>query len=125
MEKSIYQIKLENENSRDQQYFRCTECSETFQRPLLATFSSMGYVQKYTACPRCLSKVTIAKQHESSEKREANVSLEKVKKVAVEKSKEDNAKCKHFLGYLKSRPKDMSFPEECLTCDRMIECMLH
>jgi hypothetical protein len=48
--------------------------------------------------------------------------MEKVKKVVVAKH-EDDAKCTHFLGYLKKRPKDMSFPDECLTCDKMIECL--
>jgi hypothetical protein len=65
------------------------------------------------------------KQHESEEKKETAISLEDTKKVVITKNKEDNVQCKHFLGYLKTRPKDMSVPDECLTCDKMIQCMVH
>jgi hypothetical protein len=62
------------------------------------------------------------KHHKSEGGEETSISMEKVKKVVVAKH-EDNVKCKHFLGYLKKRPKDMSFPDECLTCNKMIECL--
>ena len=32
--------------------------------------------------------------------------------------------CPHYLGYLSKRPKDASIPDECLTCRKMVECML-
>jgi len=125
MEKNLTSIKLDDENSENTPFFRCTECKGTFQKPLSATLSSRGYIQKYSACPHCLSKVTIMKQHESEEKKETAISLEDTKKVVITKNKEDNVQCKHFLGYLKTRPKDMSVPDECLTCDKMIQCMVH
>jgi len=31
-------------------------------------------------------------------------------------------KCKHQLGYLRTLPKDTPIPDECLSCDRVIEC---
>jgi hypothetical protein len=34
-------------------------------------------------------------------------------------------KCGHFFGYLNKHQKNMPFPDECLTCARMVECMLH
>jgi len=30
--------------------------------------------------------------------------------------------CKYRLGYLRTLPKDASIPDECLSCDRIIEC---
>jgi hypothetical protein len=39
--------------------------------------------------------------------------------------REDSVKCTHFLGYLKKRSKEAPIPDECLTCDKMIECMVH
>jgi hypothetical protein len=32
--------------------------------------------------------------------------------------------CPHYLGYLSKRPKDASIPDECLTCRKMVKCML-
>lgn len=32
--------------------------------------------------------------------------------------------CPHYFGYLSRRPKNASIPEECLTCQKMIKCML-
>lgn len=39
----------------------------------------------------------------------------------IEKSKQ--ASCAHFLGYLKTRPKGSSIPDECLTCAALMKCM--
>ncbi len=123
MEKSLYSIKLDGESKENQPFFRCNECKGTFQKPLATTFSSRGYVQKYNACPRCLSKVTIVRQHEGDEEKET-LPIGNFEKAKSQKRNEENAICKHFVGYLKTRPKDMSIPDECLTCDKMIECLL-
>ena len=32
--------------------------------------------------------------------------------------------CPHYLGYLSKRPKNASIPDECLTCRKMVKCML-
>ena len=32
--------------------------------------------------------------------------------------------CPHQFGYLAHRPKDASIPQECLTCPKIVECML-
>jgi hypothetical protein len=64
------------------------------------------------------------KHHKSEGGKETSISMEKVQKVVVAKH-EDDAKCTHFLGYLKKRPRDMPFPDECLTCNKMIECLTH
>jgi hypothetical protein len=32
--------------------------------------------------------------------------------------------CPHYLGYLSKRPKDASIPDACLTCRKMVKCML-
>jgi len=95
--------------------FVCNECGGTFQKPILATVSCNGRVQVYHACPRCMARI-------NEERKDITISREDVKKP-LSKS-ENNVKCKHFLGYLKKRPKDMPFPDECLTCDKMIECLL-
>ena len=30
--------------------------------------------------------------------------------------------CKHYFGYLRTLPKNISVPNECLSCDRIIKC---
>ena len=39
----------------------------------------------------------------------------------IEKNKQ--ARCAHFLGYLKTRSKDSPIPDECLTCATLMKCM--
>jgi hypothetical protein len=36
-----------------------------------------------------------------------------------------NVKCGHFMGYLKQRPRETPIPEECLLCDKMVDCLAH
>jgi DNA-directed RNA polymerase subunit RPC12/RpoP len=127
MEKSLSSLKVEDENysfRENQISFKCNECNGAFQKPILATVSSSGSVETYYACPRCLSKISDVKQHKCEGSKETSVSMDKIKKVAVAKH-EDDVKCTHFLGYLKKRSKDAPFPDECLTCDKMIECMAY
>jgi len=35
-----------------------------------------------------------------------------------------NPKCLHHLGYLSQRPRGEKIPEECMTCEKIVECML-
>jgi hypothetical protein len=127
MEKTLGSLKIEDEHylfRESQTSFRCTGCNGTFQKPILATVSSRGCVKTYYACPRCLSKVGDVKHDKDGDDKETSISTEKVKKVALAKH-EDDVKCKHFLGYLKKRSKDAPIPDGCLTCNKMIECMVH
>jgi len=107
----------EEDRSFERNYvdFVCDECGETFQKPILATVSCDGRVQEYYACPCCMARI-------SEERKEITISKKDVKKPSIKL--ENNVKCKHFFGYLKRRPKDMPFPDECLTCCKMIECLL-
>lgn len=123
MEKSPKSNRLDTENSEDPPSFRCSECRRTFQKPILATVSSQGHVQKYYACPLCLSKLTVIKQQKGEGAKEAWASIENHMKTS-EAKEENNSGCQHFLGYLKTRSKDKSVPDECLTCNKMIECMI-
>jgi len=126
MEKSLKELRLEYENNsiaKNQNLLRCNQCNGTYQEPILATVSSRGSVQTYNACPRCLSKVSEVKHQRSEEGEQASISMGAVKKVAMKS--EENVKCSHFLGYLKKHSKSTPFPDECLVCDKMIECMTH
>jgi hypothetical protein len=65
--------------------------------------------------------VTSIKQQTSEGKKEASTSIGYANKAGEAK---DNAECNHFFGYLKTRPKDVSIPDECLTCNKMIDCLV-
>jgi RecJ-like exonuclease len=117
MQKALQLPKLHTEhrsfegNSMD---FVCNECRGKFEKPVLATVSSSGRVQKYYACPRCMTRI-------KEERKNVTISLEGVKKPSAKF--ENNVECKHFLGYLKTRPKEAPIPDDCLTCGKMIECL--
>ncbi len=102
---------------------KCEACGEEFEKPVLATVSSGYVVKEYYACPRCLSKVGEVESRESKEEKK-DQSLGKEVKIELDASEEGET-CSHELGYLKKRPKNTPIPEECLTCNKMIECLAY
>jgi len=98
----------------------CDRCGEKFETPILATVSFNGHSKKYYGCPRCLTDVKKEDRKHNSIK-ENLVADRKVKKSAAN---HETVTCKYEFGYLKSRPKDQPIPDECLTCNRMVECLL-
>jgi len=126
MEKNVGSLKLDNENYYSRENvacFKCSECGEEFRKPILATVSSNVTVDKYFACPRCLTKVSSVKSEKDEEEKEIRPSTKEVKKALAKL--EEGTTCNHFLGYLKKRQKNTPIPEECLTCNKMIECLTH
>jgi len=41
----------------------------------------------------------------------------------AEKAERAPSKCPHHFGYLADHPKSAPIPEECLTCQKMLECI--
>lgn len=80
-------------------------------------------MQKYYACPHCMTEVKESDSSENDEGERTMASLKQLKPSAAEGK--TSADCEHFFGYLKKRKKDTPIPEECLMCGRMIECLLH
>lgn len=122
MRRNIDSLKFDNEDYSPREThdgFTCGTCGETFQKPLLATVTSNGSARTYLACPRCMVKVGNIKTEKSEEKR-SMIDISEKKETSHDK----DFQCKHFLGYLKKRSRDMPIPDECLTCSRMIECMV-
>lgn len=108
-----YSAELINNN------FTCDECGRSFEKPIMATVFGGGPVHSYYACPRCMTKVPNAKTSSEEEK-----STPATRERKRHPDLEDNVNCEHFFGYLKKREKDMPIPEECLTCGKMVECLL-
>lgn len=72
-------------------------CGKMFQKALVLTDLSRKPTETYYACPYCFSKVKIAVKTE----------------------------CQHYFGYLKKLPKNASIPDECLTCERITQCLFN
>jgi len=100
----------------------CSACGEMFDAPLLAMVFSDYLVEEYYACPKCLSKVRSVERREQVEFDDVGEEANSLG-MEVEDAVAEEVGCAHHLGYLKSRPKNTSIPEECLTCSKMIECM--
>lgn len=119
-------MKLNNKNQQSKEgktAFKCGTCNGTFPKPILATLSTNGQTLTYYACPCCLTKVVETKNPKSEGDKETPPLAEKVEKTASTSG--SDVECKHFLGYLKKRPKDTSIPDECLLCEKMIKCLIH
>jgi DNA-directed RNA polymerase subunit RPC12/RpoP len=111
--------KDDTSQTEEQAGFKCNECGEQFREPLFTSVYHEGSVQTYYACPRCLSRIRET-EGEATGRIETPASPEQTEDVQPEPK---NEKCQHFLGYLKKRPKETVIPEDCLTCERIIECM--
>lgn len=100
-------------------------CGKTFTTPIkVENFSSKGE-KVYEACPYCLTKVTLKEHSEPSI--ESQMESKQQIKVQPEKESKPISKvggCTHSFGYLSKRSAKEKIPEECLTCEKIVECML-
>lgn len=46
-----------------------------------------------------------------------------IKETADDIKNSKSVGCAHFLGYLKTRRKDSSIPDDCFTCSKILKCM--
>lgn len=130
------------------------KCHREIKEPILLNNLSKTPAEQYYACPHCLIKLDMDAENEKDVIEESapsppmHPSLEKVSDVISAKSQkgvegreeapakpskekgkgpegEETPKgCPHYFGYLAHRPKDASIPQECLTCPKIVECML-
>jgi hypothetical protein len=104
----------------------CEACGRVFESSIKLTNLSAMPMQTYDACPFCFSKIDNgATLRDSSDLmsalKEPNSAPEKSQRP-MENSKQ--VKCPHHFGYLKKRPKNTPIPDVCLTCQKMIQCLL-
>jgi len=103
------------------------ECGKNFDRPIELTVLSSNPVETYPACPYCMSRIDIAEEEQKPTKNtltslRIRTVLEKEQEKA-EKKETDEIKCSHGFGYLKKRSKGTPIPDECLLCQKMIQCL--
>ena len=101
------------------------KCGRAVSEPVRLTNLSRGSkVETYYACPYCFSKLNI---DEVSENYDFGVKKGKTvrKDADVKPDKPFKAsECTHHMGYLKNRPPNATIPDECLTCSKILQCMV-
>jgi len=102
------------------------KCGKSFNHPLQLTILSSNPVETYPACPYCMSKIEIKEDKPKPVKHvfkslEIDAMQQNEKKIEVADVGE--VKCSHSFGYLKTRPKGSPIPDECLVCQKMIQCI--
>jgi hypothetical protein len=105
-------------------------CGKSFDAPVrLTDLSHKPRSETYDACPYCFSKMDESEHDHSHEIKlmkddgHETPTSSKSKNQAIEKE-DVTVVCPHHLGYLKKRSKDESVPDSCLTCPRILQCMV-
>ncbi len=126
------------------------KCHRNIEEPILLNNLSTTPAEQYYACPHCFIKLD--KDSENDEKNTpeskpsspVHSSLEKVLNVIsaqpqkeeeekkkeeppvepLEKKEKGSSECPHNFGYLANRPKNAPIPQVCLTCTKIVDCML-
>lgn len=102
----------------------CEACGRIFVNSIQLTNHSATPMETYDACPFCFAKQKDLR-FEQTEVKTSNTSKSvKTPLSTIDNSASKQKDCPHEFGYLKTRPKNMSVPDACLTCPKMIQCLL-
>jgi len=97
----------------------CVHCGRAVSVPVRLTDLSHKPLQEtYYACPFCLSRLDVEDVTEHLKHSHTHDKGGGMKVAAVVSN------CSHELGYLSSRPKDSTIPDECLICPKILQCMV-
>ena len=103
------------------------ECGKNFDHPIELTVLSSNPVETYPACPYCMSRIETREEEQRPTKNTTpSMRIKSIlEKEQIKEEKKDTAEssCSHGFGYLKKRPKGTQIPDECLTCQKMIQCL--
>lgn len=98
-------------------------CQTTFENLIVVSDKSKTPAKRYYGCPHCLMHLDIvsvtAKRKEKKETSEDTSECEK-----PETKVDTPPGCPHHFGYLSIRAKDEKILQECLTCRKVLECLL-
>ena len=110
------------------------KCGRSFDNPVrLTDLSHKPRMETYYACPYCFSKVNDDNADETDQEIDhihgtgyeiPQTAGKKNHKPAIQKEPEKALSCPHHIGYLKTRAKDASVPDTCLTCPKILQCMV-
>lgn len=95
------------------------ECHKKIRELIVVSDVSTSPVEWYYACPFCFFKMDVISAQLPKEEERKEESL-------VESPGEEEkapSGCPHHFGYLGSRAKDAPIPQECLTCQKVLDCV--
>lgn len=128
MEKNMSSLKVgqKDYSPTNPKGISCENCGKKFEKPLFTTISSGQVLKEYYACPNCLSKIISVDVQKAKNIKQPEIFKEEEPKIEkVKAEKETIPGCKNTIGFLKRRPKNTPIPEECFTCNKMIDCMAY
>lgn len=110
-------------------------CRRVFANPLKAEVRGSTRTKPYDACPYCLTELILSNsnselvdlQDTPKPMAEEPTAAEPQTELNTRKISEIPAKgagCKHSFGYLSKRAANEKIPDECMTCENIIQCML-
>lgn len=104
-------------------------CGKSFDAPVrLTDLSHKPRSETYYACPYCFSKTDESEHNLSHElklmKNEDETQTNSKPKNQATEKEDTTVTCPHQVGYLKKRSKDQSVPDSCLTCPKILQCMV-
>ena len=112
-------------------------CGKVFANPLKAEVHGSTKNKSYDACPYCLTEITLVSSNSELDEKELRdapkLNAERLARMQlkqesnVEKPFQNPVKvagCKHSFGYLSKRAANEKIPEECMTCENIVQCML-
>jgi len=119
------------------------KCRRKIEEPILLNCLSTSPEEQYYACPYCFTKLDVdvekaqpPRQVEEEEEEPTIEPLEKEQPTIKPLEEEEPtveppqrevkapSGCTHRFGYLAKRPKNDPIPQECLTCSKIVDCML-
>lgn len=108
-------------------------CGKVFTNPIKVENLCSRNAKVYNACPFCLTQITLDDASTLVEKKKDFEIKETENKIEEEKPPKGKIPdeslpkvegCSHFLGYLSQRSSKASIPEECIICEKIVQCML-
>jgi hypothetical protein len=111
--------------TREENGCSCEACGRAYEAPIQLTNLSASPAEVYNACPFCFSRQEEIEKESEESKPSSLKDFNTTSREAQEDLKSpEQLMCSHYLGYLKKRPKNAPIPESCLTCPKMIQCLL-
>jgi len=110
----------------------CVRCGRAVSTPVRLTDLSRKPLETYYACPFCFSRLDVedvsehlehSHGHAISSSSPVDVWGSRPEKSGGKRVTAAVSNCSHELGYLRSRAKDSTIPDECLTCPKILQCM--
>jgi hypothetical protein len=98
-------------------------CGKVFDKPLKTINLQKNSKTSYDACPYCFTEIGPSESETTTSPEKSVTEIEFDKENSNEVS-EKIFNCNHHLGYLKERDLKQQIPEECILCEKVIDCML-